>query len=188
MPRFEAPPPLDPTMPHQQTTTFRPALPPRTQPRPTVPPPPGAVHHRYPPPPYGMGWPLSTDAYPVRPTTPAGLGAMTRGWAWTALLLMALIPIGIVFLSVMYIVASIGPADPQPDEAEAEWFGLVAGYLLLAWGLLSTVGAATSAVIGAVRARLHPELPRAPVVSVLVWVLLGLMAFGIVRAIANDAF
>lgn len=129
------------------------------------------------------------EAFPTWPATPrpAPLGVMTRGWAWTALLLMSLLPIGIVCLVVAYVVGSMAPADAGPEEDEAAWLTVAAGYAFLLWLLLSTVGAFLSAVIGAVRARRHPGVPRAPIVSVVVWSSLALGTFLLVRAIVTSS-
>ena len=100
---------------------------------------------------------------------------MTRGWAWTAFALLALIPVGAA-VTAAFVVMNEASYEPARDGEEEAWvlFFAVFGYLLVAGACALAAGLA--AIIGSVRSRRHPEIRQAPVIAILVWVALGIIA------------
>lgn len=111
---------------------------------------------------------------------------MTRGWAWTALVLLVCIPLGGA-LAVAVAVIDEAAYDPEVDSQEDGWVWLLVFVAFVLWAGACAVGAAISAVIGTVRSRRHPELRQAPAVAVLVWVGLGLLAVPVAVSIVSAA-
>ena len=107
---------------------------------------------------------------------------MTRGWAWTAFVLLVLIPSGLVVAIVYLFTGSPGDSS-DPESMEGEWFPLAVFFFYFLWLVLCAAGALLSAIIGTVRSRRHPEVAAATVISVLVWVGLGLLISPVVLSL-----
>lgn len=110
---------------------------------------------------------------------------MTRGWAWTAFVLLLLIPVGWA-LSIAWVVIDEINYEPDPRSQEEWWvlgFALVVAFL---WTVACGLAAFVSAIIGTVRARRHPEIRRAPVLTVFVWIGVGVLALPVVLSIASS--
>lgn len=109
---------------------------------------------------------------------------MTRGWAWTALVLILLIPASVV-VATTFLIINEANYDPDADTQEEGWIWLIVFIWVFLWSALCAVGALVCAIAGTVRSRQHPERPQAPVVAVVVWVFLAMLATPVLLTIVG---